>query len=543
MAIPRAHEIILPGNRIVVDYRDREELVMLAAFRTDGTEVDLHQDELAAARFRLVESFQAKDYKKLHELNQENAKGFVVCFANGDRAKVKFDWYVSRHRLVSYLTSKNVWELFRSGINVDDDKLWLDRLTPEGRAWFENRMARFQLERDAIVREAENMVGQLKATSTNKAEFARLVNDLRCDKRMKSVLFVLYQGGNPHDCVARMLRPSDTEKFEAKQRVIEPQKKEQVETSIESAPAKQQRLIVTVGVSGSGKSTFANKHVRRHVNCVRVNRDQLRRMLFGYNDDEPLGPYYQHELLKEREKLVTAAEHAMLRAAIETGFDAIADATHCEKQHLDGLLKQFTDVRVEFSRFDHVDKNEAIRRDSTRADPVGPVVIGRQHARLLHMKKTMDFAPIPPKPFKPIEMNLDLPGAFCVDLDGTLAINTTGRSPYDWDRVEEDSVCQPVLAAVGAFREKGFSILIATGRDGVCAEASRRWLQTHGVAYEGFWCRKEGDKRPDYVIKEEIWRDMAQKYHLVALLDDRDQVVKHARRLGLTVFQVADGNF
>jgi hypothetical protein len=56
--------------------------------------------------------------------------------------------------------------------------------------------------------------------------------------------------------------------------------------------------------------------------------------------------------------------------------------------------------------------------------------------------------------------------------------------------------------------------------------------------------RPVGDMRKDSVVKAEIFdREIRGRYHVVAVFDDRDQVVKTWRSLGLTVFQVAEGSF
>ena len=41
----------------------------------------------------------------------------------------------------------------------------------------------------------------------------------------------------------------------------------------------------------------------------------------------------------------------------------------------------------------------------------------------------------------------------------------------------------------------------------------------------------------------EVWEDIATRYNIVFIVDDRCQVVDYARSLGLKVFQVEYGNF
>ena len=56
--------------------------------------------------------------------------------------------------------------------------------------------------------------------------------------------------------------------------------------------------------------------------------------------------------------------------------------------------------------------------------------------------------------------------------------------------------------------------------------------------------RDTGDGRPDNVVKLEIFdREVRERYNVVGVFDDRNKVVSMWRSLGLTVFQVADGDF
>jgi hypothetical protein len=89
----------------------------------------------------------------------------------------------------------------------------------------------------------------------------------------------------------------------------------------------------------------------------------------------------------------------------------------------------------------------------------------------------------------------------------------------------------------------GYKIAICTGRDAVAEAKTRDWLATHGITYDHFYIRPHGNREPDWIIKERMWRDVATKMNIKAMFDDRDCVVRHARKLGLRVYQVAEGAF
>jgi len=78
----------------------------------------------------------------------------------------------------------------------------------------------------------------------------------------------------------------------------------------------------------------------------------------------------------------------------------------------------------------------------------------------------------------------------------------------------------------------------------VCKDLSIDWMAKHGMTYNHFYIRPEGDCRKDTLIKEEIYDNHIKgKYNVLGVFDDRDQVVHMWRHLGLTVFQVNYGAF
>jgi hypothetical protein len=65
-----------------------------------------------------------------------------------------------------------------------------------------------------------------------------------------------------------------------------------------------------------------------------------------------------------------------------------------------------------------------------------------------------------------------------------------------------------------------------------------------GLPYEGLFMRPAGDTRKDSIVKREIFdAEIAHRWRVIGVFDDRRQVVRMWRALGLTVFQVAEGDF
>jgi len=134
--------------------------------------------------------------------------------------------------------------------------------------------------------------------------------------------------------------------------------------------------------------------------------------------------------------------------------------------------------------------------------------------------------------------NPSLPTVILCDLDGTIAL-MNGRSPYDATHCDQDILNVPVNEVV-----KKFDTIFVSGREDKYKEPTLRFFKNHNIKYIDLFMRKSGDNRKDSIIKEEIYNEhIKDKYNVLFVLDDRNQVVELWRSLGLSCFQVAEGNF
>ena len=296
------------------------------------------------------------------------------------------------------------------------------------------------------------------------------------------------------------------------------------------------RLLITRGLPASGKTTFARK---LQPDVVRVNRDDLRRMLHGRR------LFTQHA-----EAQVTHAQRASVEALLRVRASVVVDDTNLRAK----TVREWAEMAARFGAsfevhdFTDVPVDECVRRDGDRADDdrVGEDAIRRMHSRYLAGKNLPLPVPFvdrggPGVVYRP---DPELPAAVLVDIDGTVAL-MAGRSPYDWGRVGEDEPNPAVITAVRAMHAAGHAIVFCSGRDEVCRAETEAWLDLFvGVPYEGLFMRPEGDSRKDSIVKREIFdRAVKDRWRIVGVFDDRQQVVRMWRQLGLTVFQVAEGDF
>lgn len=107
-------EIIYPDNRIVCDYGDRDELVLLGAveIKTGRYLGPIEAQELSGWPFAVTEVFAYRTLKEaLTAPPRPGAEGLVVRYLDRPHmVKIKQDDYVALHRIVTGLSERTVWE-------------------------------------------------------------------------------------------------------------------------------------------------------------------------------------------------------------------------------------------------------------------------------------------------------------------------------------------------------------------------------------------------------------------------------------------------
>lgn len=280
------------------------------------------------------------------------------------------------------------------------------------------------------------------------------------------------------------------------------------------------KVLVLVGLPASGKSKFATELLLSEPGrWVRSNKDLLREMAHA--------SYWT----PVNEKFILQLRDTIILMALEEGKNVIVDDTNFGPhiEHIKELVKGKAVVEINDS-FLQVPVEECIRRDLLRPKSVGKEVILKMYNKYVRI------------PVKPPEYNSELPEAIIVDMDGTLAL-LNGRNPYDASTSDRDLPNKPVLDTVLLW-QSNTKIIVLSGRTDDSRPQTERWLQQYGVKYTHLYMRRTGDSRKDSIIKEEMYRQYIEgKYNIRFVLDDRQQVVDMWRSLGLTVFQVAEGDF
>lgn len=285
------------------------------------------------------------------------------------------------------------------------------------------------------------------------------------------------------------------------------------------------KAIICVGISGSGKTTWAEQFVRHNPSYLNINRDDIRIRLYG-----------QEKMYCGNEDTVTSVRDKIIETALASGKNIIISDTNLNKDRnkkLEDLILQFdSSAIIEYKIFE-VALDTCIERDKLRSRQVGENVIRRQFRQFKEFMRT-----------NPVYRKQDetLPKCVLVDIDGTVAL-MNGRKPYDWHRVGEDSPNVPVVELVKTLSAT-YKVVFLSGRDSVCRPETEDWLHRHfdknKIDYH-LYMRPEKDNRNDSIVKKELFEQHVDgKWFVQMVFDDRLQVCRLWYSLGLPLVRVGD---
>lgn len=287
------------------------------------------------------------------------------------------------------------------------------------------------------------------------------------------------------------------------------------------------KATITVGISASGKSTWAEEQCMNNAKTGEVNRDRIRRQLMEADGKE----FSWAKWNWKREKEVTAIADKAIKTFADSGYDLIVSDTNLNPDRLKQLeqrLKTFG-YDVDIKTFP-VTLEEAWKRDAARKDGVGHSVIAEQHEKYLKFVGRRQYV-----------ADVTKPKCILVDIDGTAAHMNGKRGAFDWDKVSLDDADSAVKILVAAYKSTGSKVIFLSGRDGICEPDTRQWLIDKDFQHDALIMRAPGDMRKDTIVKEEIfWREIANNYNVEFVIDDRPSVCRMWRELGLKVMQVGN---
>jgi|TARA_R110000744_G_scaffold240351_2_gene357777 uncharacterized HAD superfamily protein len=137
-----------------------------------------------------------------------------------------------------------------------------------------------------------------------------------------------------------------------------------------------------------------------------------------------------------------------------------------------------------------------------------------------------------------------LPITAIFDIDGTLALNKSGREWFAYKQVNKDDINEPIADILALLHATGYTIMLLTSREEWSKKHTIAWLEENDIPFDKLFMKATNDRRKDAIIKQEIYlKDIMPYYDVSFVFEDKDQVVKMWRNLGITCLQVAKGTF
>lgn len=204
-------EIILPENRIVVDYGGREDLVLLTVIET-ATGIEM--PDWAADHAYAFARPKTWTYDSLTDVSDategpdfDGQEGVVVRFKSGLRLKVKRSEYVRLHRLVTGLTPRRIWGMLKEGDPVG--RLFAGT-SPGFQAWARGQIDQILAQYRAIADEATAEHGRILATApADRKSYA-----IQAAKHAHApILFKLYDQHSPDEIIWKRVKPGAADPF------------------------------------------------------------------------------------------------------------------------------------------------------------------------------------------------------------------------------------------------------------------------------------------------------------------------------------------
>lgn len=207
-------EILYPENKIVLEYGDLEDIILLGARKRIDNREYISYDDLISQDlgFPVVKRLNhlktgVRTWEDLRSLDVPNKEGLIVEYGNGYRFKLKYDWYVKAHRIVSDISNRRVWEYMSENNGKLPESLlcavpdefydWLRGVASE----LNNKAYHFRLECEEVYDDVLETVGE----DMERKEYALFVKSKYPE--YIGVFFQMFDGKDISDYVWKKIKP------------------------------------------------------------------------------------------------------------------------------------------------------------------------------------------------------------------------------------------------------------------------------------------------------------------------------------------------
>lgn len=217
-------EIIYPDNRVVVDYQGKEKIVFLSVVLNEmynwnsALDAELHWTTACSILFAIgirkediVKTeqhfnFSTDLYKSLKEKNENNKEGFVLRYQPGNfRMKIKFEEYVRLHKIVTGVSTTDIWERLKDKSSFDE---LLEKVPDEFHLWVKETVRDLVVRFENIERDYQRYFEDISYIE-NRKDFAEAA------KRFEhpSILFNMKDGKAYDAHIWKMIKPKYKKAF------------------------------------------------------------------------------------------------------------------------------------------------------------------------------------------------------------------------------------------------------------------------------------------------------------------------------------------
>ena len=208
-------EVIYPENRIVVDYKDREDLILLGIIhRVTGEEVPHCELNSFGWEGPIVELHSPDiEWQKISSKNVENKEGVVLKFFTSTalaplRLKAKYSNYVRLHKILTATTERTIWAHLKDELPIED---FLDRVPDEFFQWVKKVKRNLQVKFLILILEA--VKEHFRINEEEKPKTRKEYAFHACKWKYPHMLFGQYDNKKIDHMVWLAIKPKSTKAF------------------------------------------------------------------------------------------------------------------------------------------------------------------------------------------------------------------------------------------------------------------------------------------------------------------------------------------
>jgi predicted kinase len=349
------------------------------------------------------------------------------------------------------------------------------------------------------------------------------------------------------------------------------------------------KLLYLKGLPASGKSFLSRQKLSQDRNLLRVNKDEIRELLEIKKEDltkifdevilhrmvfmdrkpdqgtenfisrlkdrlvksftsscKPLFKAQNAKSFGPKEKWVIQIQSCIIKFFVENQKNIIVDDTNYNTEHLTrirDLCKGYDFEIIDMHKDFGVTIEECIKRNKNRVKSVPEVAIYGMAKRYGVCQKN-DSNAKKQEPFSCYRKYIvsDADGTIC-NCDHRLHF-IQGEGKKDWNSffagIENDTVNEVVKQLID-LTYPDYPVVIVTGRPEKYREVTEKWLKKNNIRHDAIYMRKDNDRRPDTIIKQEIIDLYLDKSKIEIWVDDRGEIIKLLRNNKIKVIDVGNG--